>query len=257
MLEKELERKLRPLISLERARVALGFRGEDWERIAEAVRDFADLEIARNEDELLERFEDCDVLIRGNLSARRVLGELKDRLGVERIYRVALLVDARSRTFFLAPVGIDEGNDLESKLVFLRCFLEISRAFGIDPRVAILSGGRLEDRGRDPRVDETLDQATELEERARRMGLDAEHIGIVVEEALERGYEFLLAPDGISGNLIFRSLCLIGGGTAYGALTFGIDRIFVDTSRAQGIDGYIKAVRLGVAALNARLRTDL
>ena len=45
--------------------------------------------------------------------------------------------------------------------------------------------------------------------------------------------DFILAPDGVSGNLIFRTLVLVAGGYGYGAAVL-IDKVFVDSSRVGG-----------------------
>jgi predicted methyltransferase MtxX (methanogen marker protein 4) len=52
----------------------------------------------------------------------------------------------------------------------------------------------------------------------------------------------VIAPDGITGNLIFRTLALLGGGRGHGAPVVNIDRIFVDTSRASA--DYTNAIML-------------
>jgi predicted methyltransferase MtxX (methanogen marker protein 4) len=59
----------------------------------------------------------------------------------------------------------------------------------------------------------------------------AAHREILIEEAIGAG-GMILAPDGISGNLVFRTLVHLGGGHAHGAPVVNIDRIFVDSSRA-------------------------
>jgi predicted methyltransferase MtxX (methanogen marker protein 4) len=59
----------------------------------------------------------------------------------------------------------------------------------------------------------------------------AVHREILIEDAVGTS-GMILAPDGIAGNLIFRTLVFLGGGSAYGAPVVNIDRIFVDTSRA-------------------------
>src|SRR5659263_599701 len=48
--------------------------------------------------------------VRGTLSATKTLSELKRSLNITKLYRVALLETADGKPFFLAPVGIDEGN---------------------------------------------------------------------------------------------------------------------------------------------------
>jgi predicted methyltransferase MtxX (methanogen marker protein 4) len=59
----------------------------------------------------------------------------------------------------------------------------------------------------------------------------AAHREILIEDAIGTS-GMILAPDGISGNLIFRTLVFLGGGRAHGAPVVNIDRIFVDSSRA-------------------------
>ena len=57
----------------------------------------------------------------------------------------------------------------------------------------------------------------------------------------------IIAPDGISGNLIFRTLAFLGAGHGHGAPVVNIDRIFVDTSRAS--PDYTNALLLAASLL--------
>ena len=113
------------------------------------------------------------------------------------------------------------------------------RRFGIAPDIGILSGGRLGDRGRSRRVDQSMDDAEEVARILSSNGIKAKHAQILIEDAV-RGHNYIIAPDGISGNLIFRSLCLVGGGEGYGAPLVGTDIVYVDTSRAGS--GYEHAI---------------
>ena len=99
-------------------------------------------------------------------------------------------------------------------------------------RVGVLSGGRLEDMGRNTRVDETLSDGEALTKQAIKKGISATHFGILLEDALESS-NFVIAPDGITGNMIFRALHFFGGAKAIGAPVVNIDYVFVDTSRAK------------------------
>ncbi len=96
--------------------------------------------------------------------------------------------------------------------------------------MAVLSGGRLGDLGRHPVVDRTMADA----ELVARLTGGAEHAEILIEGGAAGRYGMVVAPDGISGNLIFRTLTFLGAGGAggHGAPVVNIDRIFVDTSRA-------------------------
>jgi len=55
--------------------------------------------------------------IRGSLPANETLSALKAATGVDHLERAALLETADGRTFFLAPVGIDEGWTVAEKIV--------------------------------------------------------------------------------------------------------------------------------------------
>jgi predicted methyltransferase MtxX (methanogen marker protein 4) len=106
---------------------------------------------------------------------------------------------------------------------------------GVAPKAAVLSGGRMEDLGRCERVDRSLAEGELIAERAREAGLQARHKGILIESC--RGDDIVIAPDGISGNLIFRTMLLLCGAKSYGAPVL-MDEIFIDSSRARkGFDG--------------------
>ncbi|MCL7476294.1 MAG: methanogenesis marker protein Mmp4/MtxX [ANME-2 cluster archaeon] len=186
---------------------------------------------------------DIDGAVRGTLSATSTLSYLKEILDMKNLYRIALLETPGGIPMFLAPVGIDEGSTREQKLEFIRRGVEHIRRFGIEPKVGILSGGRFEDRGRDPYVDQTLDDAEYVTTVAGDEGYDVKHYGILIEDAVGEA-DFILAPDGISGNLIFRTLVLVGGGYGYGAPVL-MEKVFVDTSRVGG--HYTKAIMMASA----------
>lgn len=183
-----------------------------------------------------------DAAVRGTLSSGKTLGALKEATGVDRLARLALLETPSGKKFFLAPVGVDEGWSLLEKIIFVDRAKMLSDAFGLGDQVAILSGGRYGDIGRCPEVDRSLADA-ELVSRI----TGADHMEILIENAIEE-YGAVIAPDGISGNLIFRSLVLVGGGKGHGAVVLNIGRVFVDTSRAS--PDYRNAILLAAAFLN-------
>ena len=164
--------------------------------------------------------------IRGTLPANATLSALKKAAGVDKLERIALLETAGGKKFLLAPVGVDEGWTVAEKVVFVTKGREIARKFGLSTRVAILSGGRLGDIGRSRRVDRSMADAELV---ARLTG--ETHYEILVEDAISEA-GVIIAPDGITGNLMFRTLTFLGAGHGHGAPVVNIDRIFVDTSRA-------------------------
>ncbi len=173
--------------------------------------------------------EDIDGAVRGTLSAIKTLSLLKSSLGMKKLYRAALLETADRTPFFLAPVGIDEGNSIEDKIELIKRGVWHIQRLEAEARVGILSGGRFEDKGRDKTVDRTLEDAQIVTERLCGMGMNAKNYSILIEEAIKEA-NFIIAPDGISGNLIFRTLVFLGGGHGYGAPVL-MDKVFVDTSR--------------------------
>ncbi|MDD3041923.1 MAG: methanogenesis marker protein Mmp4/MtxX [Methanosarcinaceae archaeon] len=187
---------------------------------------------------------EVDAAIRGTAKASGTLSNLKEALGLEKIYRLTLLLTAGGTPFFLAPVGIDEGNSLGDKLKLVTLGAEHIRRFGVEPEVGVLSGGRLEDVGRDERVDRTLADGEFISRRLSEQGIRAKHHAILIEDAIKEA-NFIMAPDGISGNLIFRTIAFLGGGDGLGAPVLMEDYVFVDTSRVGG--HFTKAIMLASA----------
>ncbi|HII80164.1 MAG TPA: methanogenesis marker protein Mmp4/MtxX [Methanosarcina sp.] len=185
-----------------------------------------------------------DAVIRGTAKASETLSNLKEALGMKRICRLALLLTADGTPFFLAPVGIDEGNTISDKLRMITLGAEHIRRLGVDPAVGVLSGGRMGDIGRDRRVDRTLADGEFVAGRARELGINAKHYTILIEDAIKES-NFIVAPDGISGNLIFRTIAFLGGGDGLGAPVLMDNYVFVDTSRVGG--HFTKAIMLASA----------
>ncbi|MDP3105293.1 MAG: methanogenesis marker protein Mmp4/MtxX [Candidatus Methanoperedens sp.] len=195
--------------------------------------------------ELLDKGE-IDGAVRGTLSATKTLSALKSSLGMKKLYRIALMETADGTPFFLAPVGIDEGNSVEDKTELVKRGVEHLKRLGIEANVGILSGGRFEDKGRDKIVDRTLDDAEIVTKRLLDLGVNAKNYSILIEDAIKEA-NFIIAPDGISGNLIFRTLVFLGGGYGYGAAVL-MDKVFVDTSRVKEDAG--RAIMLASALVN-------
>ncbi|MDI6902274.1 MAG: methanogenesis marker protein Mmp4/MtxX [Methanocellales archaeon] len=189
--------------------------------------------------QLLDKGE-VDAVVRGSLCANKTLKAIRDILCPQKILRVALLATSE-KMFFLAPVGIDEGCSVEDKIDLGFLGADLIRRFGVEPEIGILSGGRFSDMGRDPRVDKSLQNGEVVASALKAKGLSARHHGILIEDAIKE-CNYIIAPDGISGNLIFRSLCFLGDGEAIGAPLVGMEEVFVDTSRAG--HSYDKAICL-------------
>ncbi len=185
-----------------------------------------------------------DAAVRGSLDSTSSMNSIKEVFSVDRILRLALLQPPGGPMFFFAPVGVDEGWTADQKMEFIERGAVLMRRMGVEPKIGVLSGGRLGDKGRHAYVDRTLDDAEEVTRRAMAEGLDVRNCEILIENAVV-DRNFLLAPDGVSGNLIFRTLHFLGRGRALGAVVLNIDRVFVDTSRAKS--SYIDSIALASA----------
>jgi putative methanogen marker protein 4 len=200
----------------------------------------------RPEQALIELLKNkkADGLVRGSLGANSTLKALKATMDIKKVMRVSLLKTPDGKFFFFAPVGVDEGWTIEDKVELGELGVDLIRRFGIEPEVGVMSGARLDDRGRSARVDKSLDDAVAVVKALREKGVHAHDAQILIEDAVNE-YQYIIAPDGISGNLVFRALCLVGCGEGYGAPLVGTDVVYVDTSRAG--EGYENAICMASA----------
>lgn len=170
-----------------------------------------------------------DGAVRGNLPAGRTMKAISTQFGI-RVKRLAL-IELSGWSFFLGPVGIDEGDSIRDRLGLALDGAKYLTDMGISPKISILSGGRIEDLGRSEVVDRSLADGEFIASRVRHSGITAEHRGILIESC--KGDDLIIAPDGISGNLIFRTILLLCGANSLGAPVL-MDKVFIDSSRARG-----------------------
>lgn len=190
-----------------------------------------------------------NAIIRGNLNSSTFLQYLKDILKISKINRLAILETINKYQFFFGPVGIDECNNFQKKIDFINQAITLFEIFNIEPRVSILSGGRLNDINRDNYVDQTIDMAQKVVSHFKNKNpkLNIQHHEILIEKGIENNSNLIIAPDGISGNLIYRTLVHLGGGKAYGAIYMGLDYVIIDTSRVGKISEIEGALILALA----------
>ncbi len=188
-------------------------------------------------------------IIRGSLSSSKFLKNIKQTLDIGEINRLAILETVKEDQFFYGPVGIDECNNIENKMTFIEYALKEFREIEIIPKISILSGGRLGDIGRDAKVNQTIQDANKINELMKNKypNLMISHDEILIENALENKSNLIIAPDGISGNLIYRTLVHLGGGKAYGAIYMGLDKTIIDTSRVGDYSEFYGALILALA----------
>lgn len=173
-----------------------------------------------------------DAAVRGDMSSSMLLPILKKGLGLKALERVAFMEPQGGRLIILSPVGIDEGwTDAQRYDLAVRS-ADLARRVGMGQRIAIMSGGRCEDVGRCRAVDRSIESARSIAKRLTENGYDAYHAQILIEDAV-READIVIAPEGITGNIIFRTMHMVGGAKALGAPVVNSEKVFIDTSRAK------------------------
>ncbi|MCQ2079043.1 MAG: methanogenesis marker protein Mmp4/MtxX [archaeon] len=186
-----------------------------------------------------------DAAVRGDMSSSKLLPILKKSLGLDRLQRVVIL-GYRDKAVLVTPVGIDEGWTVEDRVSMAKRSEKLLKGIGCESvRIAVMSGGRNEDIGRNDVVDQTLSDAMEVVKQLNKDGYNAYDAQILLEDAVEEA-DLIVAPNGITGNLIFRAMHFIGGAPAFGAPVINTDKVFVDTSRVKTdyTDSLILAMKL-------------
>jgi len=196
-----------------------------------------------------------DAIIRGQLSSVIFLKELKQQFSITNICRLALLSSSAGQDFFFAPVGIDEARNPGEKQRLIELATSMMHRLGITPSFYLLSAGRIDDAGRDEAIARSIRDTVDLVDRMKRLheGLQIQHGEILIENAFAKGGNVIIAPDGVSGNLIYRTLLHLGNGHSHGAYYLNEELPpVVDTSRVGTAEEYAGAIVLALRLLGER-----
>lgn len=209
-----------------------------------------EVELVDNDNDLVKAIldEKTDATIRGSLPASGVMKELKK--SYPNISR-ATYINGKNVEFLLTPVGIDEGKTLEDKLKIAISCGEFFRNQSKTPKICVMACGRKGDYGRSPEISKSIDDSEELA-RMIKENTDFEVVNhyILIEQAINDKCNVIIAPNGIIGNVIFRTLVLVNSWPSCGAITFGIDGVYIDTSRDQNTQGYLRSLKLAYKLAN-------
>ena len=209
-----------------------------------------DIKLVENDKDLVKAILDnnVDAVIRGSLPASDVMKQLKTKFSdISR----ATYVNGENAEFLLTPVGIDEGKSIEDKLkIAIECG-EFLKNQSKEPKIAVLASGRKGDYGRSEEISKSIDESEELTKLIEEnTNFEVTNHYILIEKALKDKCNVIIAPDGIIGNIIFRTLVLVNSWPSCGAITFGINSIYIDTSRDQNIKGYLRSLKLAYNLVN-------
>lgn len=203
-----------------------------------------DIKLIYSDEDLVKAVLDdkIDAVIRGSLPASHIMQELKEHY--PNLSR-ATYVNGDEYEFLLSPVGIDEGKNVEERFeIALNC-IDFLKKVGKEPKIAVLAEGREDDFGRGSEVSNSIEESKQLTKLIEeKTSEEVTNYFILIEKAINSKSNIIIAPNGRVGNIIFRTLVLLSSWPSYGAVTFGIDRVYIDTSRDQSIDGYVRSLIL-------------
>jgi putative methanogen marker protein 4 len=203
-----------------------------------------DIKLIYKDEDLVKAVLDNNIsaVVRGSLPASNIMQELKEHY--PNLSR-ATYVNGDEYEFLLSPVGIDEGKNVEERYeIALNC-IDFLKKLGKEPKVAILAEGREDDFGRGSEVSNSIIESKKLTKLIEENTSEkVKNYFILIEKAMNSKSNIIIAPNGRVGNIIFRTLVLLNSWPSYGAVTFGIDRVYIDTSRDQSIDGYVRSLIL-------------
>lgn len=203
-----------------------------------------DIKLIYSDEDLVKAALDdrIDAVIRGSLPASHIMQELKKHY--PNLSR-ATYINGDDYEFLLSPVGIDEGTNVEERFEIAKNCIDFLKKVGKKPKIAILAEGREDDFGRGKEVSNSITESKKLTKMIEEnTSEEVENYFILIEKAINSKSNIIIAPNGRVGNIIFRTLVLLSSWPSYGAVTFGIDRVYIDTSRDQSIDGYVRSLIL-------------
>ncbi|WNY27691.1 methyltransferase [Methanolapillus ohkumae] len=182
---------------------------------------------------------EVDAAIRGTAKAGDSLSRLKNACDIHEIHRIAILLTKQGNPYFFAPVGIDEGMTAEDKVKFICLGTHLLKRLGVSPCVGLISAPTAAGKAESEIILAAMKEK----------GIHAVDYHMNLEKAFENS-NYIIAPNGISGNLIFRALTFLGGGDGLGAPILMDHHVFVDTSRSAG--HYTKAIMVASALSKKR-----
>lgn len=203
-----------------------------------------DIRLIYSDDDLIKAILDDNVaaVVRGSLPASNIMQYLKKHY--PNLSR-ATYVNGNGHEFLLSPVGIDEGNTVDEKYEIVLNCIDFLKKVGKTPKIAVLAEGREDDFGRGSEVSNSIIDSKKLTKIIKEnTSEDVENYFILIEKAINSKSNIIIAPNGRVGNIIFRTLVLLNSWPSHGAVTFGIDKTYIDTSRDQSIDGYVRSLIL-------------
>ena len=171
-----------------------------------------------------------DAAVKGNFDPIKVYDSIGELFHFsKKIERIALVQTSDGDYIFVGPVDAHSGRTYKDRLEVARKGVRFISSLGERPSVGILSVGHPDIIGRDANIDKWIKEAEKLVKELKKDGTEAKNYYMDMEAAVEEDRNFIVMPDGVSGNIAFQSLAILGGGAAIGAPIINLPRVFIDT----------------------------
>ena len=219
------------------ARVGIGAASEESRDVMKSVdsaerNGYAEVIVFNDIGDMITALKDnyIDAAVSGDFSQVRVYDTIAELFHFEeKIERIALVQTSDGEYIFIGPIDAHSGRTYKDRLDIARQGTRFISSLDEQPSVGVLSVGHPDIIGRDENMDKWIKEADSLVNELKKSGIDARNYYMNMEEAFEDDRNFILVPDGVSGNIAFQSLAILGGGAAIGAPVINLPRVFIDT----------------------------
>lgn len=208
----------------------------------EVVHDF-EKQLSDNPEEMLAAMlagGNVEGIVRGTLDGTKTYDSYLSQTGEVQDVNLCLLETPLGHQFFSSPINNVDGWEKEERLRFAVHIGEFLRSWGIEPRLALITGVRHETYERKMHISEgivgemnkiyeetewILGELTERGFRAKNWAIDS-------TLAIESGYNALIWPNGLVGNQVARML-MVCGGNVLSSMRLGLSRPYEENSRTE------------------------
>ena len=220
-----------------RARVGIGALSESGKDVLKSVEraeenGYAEVIVFESVEDMIMALKDnyIDAAVKGNFDPIKVYDAIAKLFHFsEKVERIALVQTSDGDYIFIGPVDAHSGRTYKDRLEIARKGVRFISSLEERPSVGILSVGHPDIIGRDANIDKWIKEAEKLVKELKKDGTEANNYYMNMEAAVEEDRNFIVMPDGVSGNIAFQSLAILGGGAAIGAPIINLPRVFIDT----------------------------
>ncbi len=253
--------KVDELVKLGKPNIAFGLKGPDEEILKslkkgrkyadivlvgpEAIKDVKGFELVidNNPEEKIASMlanDEVEGIIRGTIDDFTTVEAYQKLTGEKYTFCPGLLEDPKGRQLFITAASNPEGWDKEERLQAAINIANFVKEWGIEPKIAVLTGRRHETyprkkdirEGIDGILNKTYEDAEYIVEKLKEKGFNAKNWAIDLNPAVEAGYNVICPVNGMVGNQMFRVL-LFSGGKILAATRLGFSRVYEDNSRTE------------------------